>query len=149
MIMSTGYTHVLVAVDFAPDSTAVLDRAVEIAQHYQAALTLLHVVEYTESAYSGELVVPGDASMDKELIEHAEKRLAELKEQIRMPNAQTRVELGTPKHEIVRVAEENKVDLVVTGSHGRHGLQLLLGSTANGVLHLAKCDVLAVRVAAE
>jgi universal stress protein A len=147
--MSTGYTHVLVAVDFAPDNSAVLDRAVEIAQHYQAALTLLHVVEYTESAYSGELVVPGDASMDKELIEHAEKRLAELKEQIRMPSAETRVELGTPKHEIVRVAEESKVDLVVTGSHGRHGLQLLLGSTANGVLHLAKCDVLAVRVEAE
>jgi universal stress protein A len=38
------------------------------------------------------------------------------------------------------------VDLVVVGSYGRHGLQLLLGSTANGVLHLAACDVLAVRV---
>lgn len=144
--MSTGYTHILVAVDFAPDNDAVLDRAVEIAQHYQAKLTLLHVVEYTESAYSGELVVPGDASMDKELLEHAEQRMAEVREQVRMTNAETRVEMGTPKHEIVRIAEEEKVDLIVTGSHGRHGLQLLLGSTANGVLHLAKCDVLAVRV---
>lgn len=144
--MSTGYTHVLVAIDFAPDNQAVLDRALEIAQYYQAQLTLLHVVEYTESAYSGELVVPGDASMDKELLQHAEKRMAELKEKTHMPNAVTRVELGAPKHEIVRVAEEEKVDLVVTGSHGRHGLQLLLGSTANGILHLAKCDVLAVRV---
>ena len=56
------------------------------------------------------------------------------------------VELGAPKHEIVRVAKEQGVDLVVVGSYGRHGLQLLLGSTANGVLHLAACDVLAVRV---
>jgi universal stress protein A len=46
----------------------------------------------------------------------------------------------------VRIAKERGVDLIVVGSHGRHGLQLLLGSTANGVLHLAECDVLAVRV---
>ena len=144
--MSTGYTHVLVAVDFAPDNGEVIDRAVEIAHHYQARLTLLHVVEYTESAYSGELVVPGDASMDKELLDHAQQRMRQIREQVGMTNADTRVEMGTPKHEIVRIAEEDKVDLIVTGSHGRHGLQLLLGSTANGVLHLAKCDVLAVRV---
>ena len=40
----------------------------------------------------------------------------------------------------------NGADLIVVGSHGRHGLALLLGSTANGVLHGATCDVLAVRV---
>jgi universal stress protein A len=56
------------------------------------------------------------------------------------------VELGSPKAEITRVAEEQGVDLIVVGSHGRLGLELLLGSTANGVLHAAKCDVLAVRV---
>jgi universal stress protein A len=56
------------------------------------------------------------------------------------------VEIGTPKREIVRVAAEQKAELIVLGSHGRHGLQLLLGSTANGVLHQATCDVLAVRV---
>ena len=54
--------------------------------------------------------------------------------------------MGSPKTEIVRVANENKVDLIIVGSHGRHGLALLLGSTANGVLHHATCDVLAVRL---
>jgi len=48
--------------------------------------------------------------------------------------------------EIIKIAEENNVDLIIVGSHGRHGLALLLGSTANGVLHHAKCDVLAVRI---
>ncbi len=53
---------------------------------------------------------------------------------------------GRPESEIHRIAEEQGADLIVVGSHGRHGLALLLGSTANGVLHGASCDVLAVRV---
>ncbi|MBA6354230.1 universal stress protein, partial [Colwellia sp. BRX9-1] len=40
---------------------------------------------------------------------------------------------------------KENVDLIITGSHGVHGLQLLLGSTCNAILHGAKCDVLAVR----
>jgi universal stress protein A len=48
--------------------------------------------------------------------------------------------------EIHRLARELRCDLVVVGSHGRHGLALLLGSTANDVLHGAQCDVLAVRL---
>ncbi len=42
--------------------------------------------------------------------------------------------------------EEINADLIVVGSHGRHGFALLMGSTANGVLHGARRDVLAVRV---
>ncbi len=54
--------------------------------------------------------------------------------------------VGRPGSEIRRQAEENDADLIVIGSHGRHGIQLLLGSTANSVLHGAACDVLAVRI---
>lgn len=46
----------------------------------------------------------------------------------------------------MRIAEENNVDLIVVGSHGRKGIKMLLGSTANAVLHHAGCDVLAVRL---
>jgi universal stress protein A len=53
---------------------------------------------------------------------------------------------GHTESEIHRVAKEISADLIIVGSHGRHGLALLLGSTANGVLHGATCDVLAVRV---
>ena len=41
---------------------------------------------------------------------------------------------------------DGPADVIVVGSHGRHGIALLLGSTANGVLHGATTDVLAVRV---
>ena len=53
---------------------------------------------------------------------------------------------GRPETEIHALAEQIGADLIVVGSHGRTGLALLLGSTANGVLHGATCDVLAVRV---
>jgi universal stress protein A len=53
---------------------------------------------------------------------------------------------GQPRQEIHRLAEEQDCDLIIVGSHGRHGLALLLGSTANDVLHGAPCDVLAVRL---
>ena len=48
--------------------------------------------------------------------------------------------------EVHRVAIERNSDLIIVGSHGRHGLALFLGSTSNGILHGATCDVLAVRV---
>ena len=44
------------------------------------------------------------------------------------------------------IQEDIQANLIVVGSHGRHGLALIFGSTANGVLHGAGCDVLAVRV---
>jgi len=56
------------------------------------------------------------------------------------------VEIGNPKAEIVRVASEKDIDLIVIGTHGRHGIGLLLGSTATGVIHHAHCDVLTVRL---
>jgi universal stress protein A len=56
---------------------------------------------------------------------------------------------GRPESEIQRTAQSVGADVIVVGSHGRHGLALLLGSTANGVLHGASCDVLAVRVGQE
>jgi universal stress protein A len=54
--------------------------------------------------------------------------------------------IGKPAAEIKLLAEELKAGLIVIGSHGRHGLGMILGSTANGVLHGASCDVLAVRI---
>jgi len=56
------------------------------------------------------------------------------------------VEAGNVKSEIVRVAREHNVDLIVLGSRERHGLSILVNLTEDTVLHAAPCDVLAVRV---
>lgn len=77
--------------------------------------------------------------------EQAEKELNELAEKLGVDEKHRFIEYGSTKNEILRVAKEHKIDLIVTGSHGKHGLSLLLGSTANAILHGAECDVLIVR----
>ncbi|HCJ39197.1 MAG TPA: universal stress protein UspA, partial [Halieaceae bacterium] len=53
---------------------------------------------------------------------------------------------GRPETEIPAVARQIGADLIVLGSHGRWGLELLLGTTTDGVVSAADCDVLAIRV---
>ncbi|MCB1849854.1 MAG: universal stress protein [Gammaproteobacteria bacterium] len=141
-----NYQNILVAVDFSEESGRVLKKAREMAALNQATLHLLHVVEYTSAMYAGEIPLPEDLNLDQDLAKQAVVKLEKLAQANGITDAGRYVEIGIPKHEIIRKAELCAADLIVVGSHGRHGLQLLLGSTANGVLHQAKCDVLAVRV---
>jgi len=142
----SSYQRILVAVDFSEEGRHVIERALQLARQDDAQVGFVHVVEYTSSMYAGDIPLPEDLDLDQRLADQAREKLQDLSGQYSIPGTAQRVEIGTPAREIVRVAEETGSDLIVIGSHGRHGLQLLLGSTANGVLHQAKCDVLAVRV---
>jgi len=140
------YKHILLAVDFSEHGKQVSDKAQAIVEQSQAQMSLVHVVEnlpITDAAYGP---IPFDVDLTQEWLEMSKQKLIKLGEELSVPEQRQWLELGSAKLEIVRVAEENDVDLIVVGSHGRHGLALLLGSTANGVLHHAKCDVLAVRL---
>ncbi len=143
------YRHILLATDLAPESRHVGDRAVEIAARYGARLSLLHVVDYVPLELSNDMMLAEPVDVDGRLIEEARTNLDRLAGELGLDDAQRWVVLGSTGAEIKRTAEEHGVDLIVVGSHGRHGLALLLGSTANAVLHGAPCDVLAVRVGQE
>jgi universal stress protein A len=138
------YNHILVAVDLTEESGTVLEKATEIGSLCQAKLSLVHVLEPLGYAYGGD--IPMDLTeVQKQLDQHARERLTELGARANISTENLHVSIGRPETEVHRIAEETKADLIVVGSHGRHGFGLLLGSTANGVLHGAKCDVLAVR----
>ncbi|WP_163560148.1 universal stress protein [Halomonas sp. NO4] len=142
--MSNEYRHILVAVDLTKDSQKVLERALQIAERNQAKLSIMHTLEPLGFAYGGD--IPMDlTSIQDQLDEHAKQRLAEIAD-AHVTKENQHVVVGMPDTEIHRFAEEHNVDLIVVGSHGRHGFALLLGSTSTGVLHGAQCDVLAVRV---
>lgn len=140
------YNHLLLALDFSPESRYIGQRAKTLADQCGAGLTLIHVVEHVPLDLSNDLILAQPVDIDNELIEDARGKLAEFAASLGLEAAERRVELGATKNEILRVAEERRADLIVVGSHGRHGLALLMGSTANAVLHGAKCDVLAIRV---
>ncbi len=142
-----GYKHILVAADFTDHGEDVVKRAKDLAGKYQAKLSIIHVVDnlpITDAAYGP--VIPFEVDLTEELMAAAKKRLTDQIEKQGLKIEKQWLELGSPKLEIIRIADENDIDLIVVGSHGRHGLALLLGSTANGVLHHAKCDVMAVRL---
>jgi universal stress protein A len=140
------YKDLLLAVDFAPETEPVVVRAQELRMHFQARLTLLHVVEHLPMSYSGDLVLPDDFDLERELLEVAKKQMGVLGARLDVPIEDRYIEIGTTGRTILRLAAERNVDLIVLGSHGRHGLAALLGSTARTVLNGAGCDVLAVRI---
>jgi len=142
------YRHILLAVDFAPETELVIARAQQLRDQCTARLSLLHVVEYLPMAYSGDLVMPEDFDLERELVEVAKRQMDLLGSRLGVPPADRRIESSGTGRTILRIAEDLQVDLIVLGSHGRHGLAVLLGSTARTVLNGAACDVLAVRIKA-
>ena len=143
-----SYENVLIAVDFSASADQVIDRAMDIAKQPTAKISLIHVVDHLPPLGFGEepLIAPDWMIPEQELLNQAKKSLANFAAKHSLQNNEQLVALGTPHVEIERLAREKNIDLIVLGSHGRHGVRLLLGSTANGVLHHAHCDVLAVRI---
>lgn len=139
------YQHVLIAVDLTDESGQVIEKGRAIAERNNAKISLIHALEPLGFAYGGD--IPMDlTTIQEQLEQHAKDKLAELAAPMSIPQEQQHILVGVPDSEIHRMAKEQSVDLIVVGSHGRHGLSLLLGSTSTGVLHGAKCDVLAVRI---
>lgn len=143
-----NYKRVLVAVDLTDDSDQVLQRAVDIAERNGAALHLIHVIEIISFAYGGD--VPMDlTSLQEQIDKHANERMKAKAEALNYKVEEAIVATGNTEEEIHEHAAKIGADLIVIGSHGRHGLALVLGSTSNGVLHGAKCDILAVHLSEE
>ena len=145
----SSYKHILLAVDFSEYGHIIANKAKQLAQENQATLSLIHVVDnqpMSDANYGP--IIPFDGDITELLMKAGQKtkRLTKLADELDIASGRQWLEMGSAKLEIVRIADENDVDLIIVGSHGRHGLALLLGSTANGVLHHASCDVLAVRI---
>lgn len=145
--MST-YSNILAAIDLTASAESVLKKAQEMVISNKTAFTVIHAIDYLPYMGFGEtaLITPTYTIPNEELIKNAQGPINDLLDKLNMENINVIYEFGNAANEIVQYADQNNVDLIVLGSHGRHGVKLLLGSTANAVLHHASCDVLAVRV---
>jgi universal stress protein A len=140
-----NYKRILAGIDLSDETEAVLDRAIAMASSDKAELHLVHVVEPLNLAYGGD--IPMDfSSVQQQLQAQAEDSLNKYAQYANIPTERCHLLSGRPDYQLHELSEILNADLVIVGSHGRKGFALILGSTANGVLHGATCDVLAVRV---
>lgn len=139
------YQKVLVAVDSSEEAIQVLQAAREVPGIENATVEVIHVAEKPQAAYGQWIVyLPiSESDLQQKLLERLQQRVTASG----LRANSVRVEFGRATDQILEEAGNQHADLIVIGSHGRHGIKLVLGSTANGVLHRAPCDVLAVRIA--
>jgi universal stress protein A len=141
-----AYKKILVLLDLSDQSERVAVAGRNLAAYSNAAMVVLHVVDFVPVEPMGESLMP-TVQIEEDLIQRSRARLQELSARLALPGTTTRVEAGNTKAEILRVAEEESADLIVLGSRERHGLAILMNFTEDTVLHAAHCDVLAVRLA--
>jgi universal stress protein A len=139
------YKKILVLLDLTDSSEQIVAAARDMAAHSNAAMVMLHVVEFVPAEPMGETLMP-TVQIEEDLEQRAKIKLDELSARLRLTRLTARVEAGNKKTEILRVAKEEAADLIVLGSRVRHGLGILVNFTEDTVLHAAHCDVLAVRL---
>lgn len=145
----SGYSKIFVAIDLSSESTIIVKRALDVAAP-ECEIHLVYVQEPMDSVYMG--VVPygpvfvGMDEVEENLKAELAQKLNDIGEEFNIASDSRHFLNGTPAREIHRFAEDNGMELVVLGTHGQKGVQLLLGATANSVLHGSSCDVLAVRI---
>ncbi len=127
------YQRVLVAVDLSEESDQVMAHAKRVADTCAASLVLCHVVSYL--------------AVDQAAQSLQQARLTDLAAEYGVDRDSVYVVPGRPAAAIHALADELHADLIVVGTHGKHGAELVTGSTANAVLHGAHCDALSVRLA--
>jgi universal stress protein A len=141
------YRRLLAAVDSGEDEIRIVEHGARLADVLGADLTLLHVIDHFPVDRSNAVIAPEDQDPLTFEREQTLSRLCDLAE-ASGAGAYRRelvVSMTTASREIPAFAAANGVDLILVGSHGRHGLGRLLGSTADGVVHRAACDLLVVR----
>ncbi len=139
--------RILCAVDFSESSTKVSDYAKTLALKHGATVLVLYAAP-SLSQYVGFHVPPNSIeNFVGEIVSGAEKTMETyLNENFSGVEAEGRVVTGYAAEEILRVAEEDKMDLIVMGTHGRVGIdRILFGSVAEKVVKNSTIPVLTIR----
>ena len=135
---------ILIAHDGSKSSEKALKQAFEIADKFGSSVTVISVVP---ELYLTELMEMDRLRILETLTEEAQKIMDKIKTKtVGSRPVKTIVAQGNPAEEILETAKKIKADLIVTGSHGRHGAQkFLLGSVSSKIVDHAPCTVLVVK----
>jgi nucleotide-binding universal stress UspA family protein len=140
--------HILVPTDFSACADEALNYAIALASKLQARLTLLHIIHAVPLWAEGDMGLALPDTYLHESEARVQQGLAQRQQRAQEAGIQADILTahGTPFQSIIDTAQDQKIDLIVLGTHGRTGLQrALLGSVAEKVVRLAPCPVLTVR----
>ena len=135
--------RILVPTDFSETSQVAVKYGIALARAFKAQLYLLHVPERGEVSGVEHPIGLADTMDQNPAGEQlstvlTEEEMAELRPERIVRN-------GKPYNEIVRYSQENDIDLIVMGTHGREGVaRVLIGSVAETVVRRSPCPVLTV-----
>jgi len=139
------YDRILLPTDGSEEMGAVIEHAVSLADHHDATLHALYALD-TASLNS----LPMETSWEtisSLLEEEGTTALEAVDEHIGDIDIEREIVEGSPSRRIVQYAEDQDIDLIVMGTHGRGGIdRLLLGSVAERVVRTSSVPVLTVRV---
>ena len=141
--------RILVPTDFSETAKHALSYGVSFGKEYEAEVLLLHVVETLAVGYASDVFPVPMAEVFDEIAGYAKTEIGKLAAEIKGKGVAVRemVVQGKPSAEIVRIALEEQVDIIVVGTHGKGMLdQALFGSTAERVIRRAPCPVLTCRL---
>ncbi len=139
----------LVAIDTSEETDEVIKAAKQLADSAQAEILLLTVIRPLAGVYGTISMAPyaqPSIAFEEEAMKQARRHLNNRAQELGLSPEAVHVKLGSPSIEIRALAEELRADLIVMGTHGRHGFGRLLGSTASAVLHGLPCDAHLVKI---
>ena len=139
------FTLIVCPVDFSDFSVSAYQYALTLAEHYRVRLVALHVVELSKYPYADYAGATGDlAELSRALCEGGKANLREFvtKHSLQGIEPQLVVDQGNTSDLILSCAQSHNADLIVMGTHGRHGFdRFVLGSTTDRVMRKARCPV--------
>lgn len=144
------YKKILWATDLSEASEKHLAYVKEVLSDNPDALAhLAHVVEHTPAAYGGEFSILLDLELEQQIEKKARHRLEQLGKHLAVNAEGCFLLEGSVAQEVTELAKKLEIDLLIVGRHSQHGFQLLMGSRANAIMHIAPCDILAVHLKSE
>lgn len=144
MVTEKTYRHILYATDLGPNEKIIRKKVKTVKLQNDAKLSVVHIVESMPVFIdmSGYL---NTAEIIQEMQKEATALVSKICKDLEVAESDQYVSIGSPKIDIVALANKIKADLIVVGTHNRHLIDKLIGSTADAILRSADCDVLTVR----
>ena len=139
---------ILLPIDFAEQYETFLPWVSTFVEKFGATLYVVFVAQ--DLAEFSTFYVPHSSiqGFQEEALAAAQKRMAEAVQESfkKFPKLETRVAVGAPAKKILEIAAKEKIDLIIMGTHGRHGLErTLFGSVADKIVQAAPCPVITIR----